>query len=321
MSYEKIKEYLSMALDMEKNIYIQEKVISNLDHEINSLGYGKNYSKPKKTQADVAFSKYIFVPALCLCFIGYIIQMVGEIESSNGFFDGIFAFFRAINWNLLWWAIGGAILGLVIASIKYAVEQSEYNAIYNQKLRDYERAITEDSDRVKKEKAKKQDLISQRCSLFDKYEESCDNLDKFYSYNLIEEKYRNLVAIATIYQYFEEKRTFSLGFDPKTGDQGAYNIYNTERRQDIISDKLDVIADKLDTVIENQMMIANTLHDANRRIESLSSSINSGMRKIEGAINNQTAVISYNDERKLAEQKYLSNIATWNYMDRQMGNR
>lgn len=307
-----------MALDMEKNIYIQEKVISNLDDEIDSLGYERDFTKPQKYQADVSFFKYSFVSGLCLCFIGYIIQMVSGVESSNGLFDGISSIFTAINLNLLWWAIGGAAIGLIIASIKYASEQSEYNAEYNQNLRDYEFSIREDDNRVKNEKVKKQDLISLRCSLFDKYEESCENLDKLYSYNLVEEKYRNLVAIATIYQYFCEKRTYSLGFDPKTGDQGAYNIYNAERRQDIIIDKLDVIADKLDTVIENQMMIANTLRDANRRIENLSSTINKGMRKIEGAINNQTAIISYNDERKLAEQRYLSNIATWNYLDRQM---
>ncbi|MBQ9742176.1 MAG: hypothetical protein IJV88_00685 [Ruminococcus sp.] len=320
MSSEKVKEYLGMALDMEKNIYIQEKMLSNLEQEIESLGRNRKISSPEKERAEVGFAKYIFATALIMCFIGYMVEMVNGVESSEGIFSGFFAIFEAINLNLLWWTISGAIIGLLLSLFVFAMKQGVYNDEYKAELNEYRKEVEKDDSRVREENIRKKALIKEYDCLYEKYEESYDNLEKFYGYNIINEEYRNLVAIATIYQYFCDKRTYSLGFDPKTGDEGAYNKYNHERRQDIIIDKLDDIAEKLDTIIDNQRIVVNTLRDANNRIERLSSGIKSGMRRIEGAVNNQTAVLSYNDERKIAEQKYLSRIASMAYLDSQMSN-
>ena len=46
MDYKKTMEYLSILLDMEKNIYIQEKTIENLYAERNSLGIKNRIELP-----------------------------------------------------------------------------------------------------------------------------------------------------------------------------------------------------------------------------------------------------------------------------------
>ncbi len=316
MTTEKIKEYLEMALDMEKNKYIQEKVIQKMEDEIDSLGHKKRYESPERYTADVSFGLFIGITALIVGFIAFMISMVIGFESSSGMLDSLSAPFQAIKPALIWAVIGG-IVGGIIALCKRASEQSEYDERYEQSLSKYNALIERDNDRVKGELQKRESLIEQYKTLCRKYEDSCDKLENFYAYDVVEFRYRDFVSIASLYQYFCEKRTYSLGFNPETGDQGAYNIYNAERRQDMIIDKLDVIAEKLDTVIENQRIIANTLREANNRISSLSSSIKSGFKRMEGAINNQTAVIQYNSERQLAEQKYLNTLATWSYMDSQ----
>lgn len=316
MTTENIKEYLEMVLDMEKNKYIQENVLQRIENEIDSLGHKRSYDYPTKGYADVSFGLYIGVTAIILGFLGFIINMVSGFESSDGLLDSFSALFDAVGSAFIW-ALIGAVIGLVIALIKKASEQSEYNAHYEQSLQRYNAQVDSDDARVEDELKKRAGLVEEYKTLYSKYEESCDKLEEFYSYNIIDCEYRGFVAVASLYQYFSQQRTYSLGFDPKTGDQGAYNIYQNERRQNIIIDKLDIIAEKLDTVIENQRVIAHTLKEANTRINSLSKSIKSGFRKMESAINNQTAVLEYNAERDLAEKRYLNTLATWSYIDNQ----
>ena len=66
------------------------------------------------------------------------------------------------------------------------------------------------------------------------YEKIIRNLVSFYSKNIIYPKYRGLVPIAAFYEYFNSGRCDTL-----TGHEGAYNIYETEIRMNIIIAKLD----------------------------------------------------------------------------------
>ena len=99
-------------------------------------------------------------------------------------------------------------------------------------------------------------------------------MDKMYSYDIIEPNYRDMIAIGMISSYFKSGRTMSLSFDPSTGDQGAYNIYENERRQDIIITKIDTVIDKLDQIQANQMVIADGIRRTNKYISDMERSIN-----------------------------------------------
>ncbi|MCD8396090.1 MAG: hypothetical protein LUD12_02695 [Lachnospiraceae bacterium] len=142
-----------------------------------------------------------------------------------------------------------------------------------------------------------------------KKNETKRHLNEFYNYNIINEKYRhNIVAIASFYQYLEEKRTYGLEFDQKTGDRGAYNIYNEEAQRGIIIIQLSKVLDKLDQVIENQYMLQNTLRDADKKIGFLSNDINQMSKQISSSIQEQTAIQAYNAERTQAELEFMNTM-------------
>lgn len=65
-------------------------------------------------------------------------------------------------------------------------------------------------------------------------------LTQLYAQDIIHPKYRNFLAIAQIYEYFDTGRCTELG-----GANGAYNLYESELRQNIIIDRLDVIVSQL----------------------------------------------------------------------------
>lgn len=119
----------------------------------------------------------------------------------------------------------------------------------------------------------------------------CKN--ELYSYNIIFEKYRNIVAVSSFYEYLMAGRCDSL-----EGANGAYNIYENESRMDSIITKLDEIETKLDEIKANQFMVYNKLNS----IESSLNSLNRTMKKAVSSLNSinaNTATMS----------KYLENIS------------
>ncbi len=316
MNVEKVKEYLLVVMDMEQNLYIQEKVLDELDEEISSLGRKRKYDAPVAYSADVSWGKTIGVTAMCFAVAGYMINFFMGIDGA-GLFGFISLFFTAIK-SALAWLVVGFVVGLVIALIKKFSTQAAYDQEYKEKLQRYDDLVSADNARVKKEIVVRNRLEEQRQALEKKYIDSYDALQKIYAVNIVSPRYRGIIPISSIYQYLCDEKTFSLGFDRETGDQGAYNIFDYEVRLDLIINKLDDVINKLDSIIDNQRELATLMRDANKRIDRLSSSVKNATRKIEASINNQTAIQAYNAERQIAEQRYLNSMVTWDIIDRRM---
>ena len=117
--------------------------------------------------------------------------------------------------------------------------------------------------------------------------------NELYSYNVIFEKYRNIVAVSSFYEYLMAGRCDSL-----EGVTGAYNIYENERRMDAIITKLDEIETKLDEIKANQFMIYNKLNSIESSLNSLNRTMGKAVSSLE-SINTNTATMS----------KYLENIS------------
>ncbi len=108
-------------------------------------------------------------------------------------------------------------------------------------------------------------------------------LNKLYSKNIIFPKYRNFAAIAQIYEYLLSGRC-----DQLEGTNGAYNLYESELRQNIIIDKLDEIINQL----ENLNATMNVMCGAIQRTNHLLSGISMTLGQIEA----NTALTSYNTQ-------------------------
>ncbi|MEE0110007.1 MAG: hypothetical protein UEP57_03830 [Oscillospiraceae bacterium] len=91
--------------------------------------------------------------------------------------------------------------------------------------------------------------------------------NKLYAYNVVFGKYRDLVALSTFYEYLLSGRCSSL-----EGTNGAYNLYETEIRANIIISKLDRIIDSLEAIQNNQYMLYAKITEMNRSLHDLEES-------------------------------------------------
>lgn len=244
--------------------------------------------------------------------IGFVIGLFarwGEFWNNSGIFAIILAPLFGIFIALIVGILSAIIIGPIVAKCSSNKEQAEYDSDYKYRLNEYDRLKSVDEKRVRNENIIRGNIQREIEFLEEKYSDSKKRLDEFYNYNIVDQKYwHNIVAISSFYQYLSEKRTYSLEFDQKTGDRGAYNIYNEEAQRGIIIIQLGKVLDKLDQVIENQYMLQNTLWDANRKINSLSSNINQMSRQISSSIQEQTAIQAYNAERTQAELGFMNTM-------------
>ena len=77
-------------------------------------------------------------------------------------------------------------------------------------------------------------------------------------------KYNNVVAWSTMYEYFVTGRVSEL-----SGPNGAYNLYESEVRANIIISKLDAIIDRLDAIKDNQYVLYQLVNEATETIKDI----------------------------------------------------
>ena len=95
------------------------------------------------------------------------------------------------------------------------------------------------------------------------------SLYTLYSKNVIYAKYRNLVTIATLFEYIDSGRCFEL-----EGPNGAYNLYEGELRSDIIISSLSSIISNLEAIRNNQYTLYQSIETANTTTHQLLQNLN-----------------------------------------------
>lgn len=88
--------------------------------------------------------------------------------------------------------------------------------------------------------------------------------NQLYSANIVFGKYRDLVALATFYEYLMAGRCAEL-----EGRDGAYNLYESEIRANLIISKLTDIEKSLKKIEQSQYMICSQLSEMNRTLDRI----------------------------------------------------
>ena len=96
-----------------------------------------------------------------------------------------------------------------------------------------------------------------------------ESLNKVYDKNVIYGKYRNFVAVATLYEYIDSGRCSEL-----EGANGAYNLLESEIRADRIISSLNRIVTNLEDIKNNQYTLYKSIECANIATIKILSNIN-----------------------------------------------
>lgn len=119
--------------------------------------------------------------------------------------------------------------------------------------------------------------------------------NELYAYNIIYEKYRNVIALSTFYEYLTSGRCSSL-----VGADGAYNIYEGEIRADRIISQLDNVISSLEKIKQNQYMLYSELRSINATLSSMDKTMNKALVSIRNTeehmkhVSENSDVIAYN---------------------------
>lgn len=92
--------------------------------------------------------------------------------------------------------------------------------------------------------------------------------NELYAANVIFEKYRDLVAVSTFYEYLMSGRCTTL-----EGAYGAYNLYESEIRANLIISKLADIEKSLKKIEQAQYMVYAQLTEMNNSLNQMSSTM------------------------------------------------
>ncbi len=178
----------------------------------------------------------------------------------------------------------------VILGVGFSTEKKGEIEKYTQDIEDYNRNLEtykKRSAEINEEKKKAEQTYQSEMAVYDeemtvftgeckKSRESIieagnhlkDALEQVYSVDVIFPKYRNLVAVTTIYEYLASGRCDTL-----EGADGAYNLYEMELRQNIIIGQLSSVLDSLEQIKNSQFTLYSELEESNRKSADLLSNI------------------------------------------------
>ena len=112
--------------------------------------------------------------------------------------------------------------------------------------------------------------------------------NKLYSYDIIFEKYHNIVAISTFYEYLMSGRCDSL-----EGANGAYNIYENEIRANLIISQLSTVIKQLEDIKQSQYMIYSEMQKVNQGLSTLNGKMDRAISSLK-TVEHNTELTAYN---------------------------
>ena len=276
-----MKEILKKVYYLERINYEQGKMINCLSQRCLELERDKKRELPLENYVSASIdSETIIGMAMFGAVTGAIVLVCLGIFtrfSVKGFFGPL------LSANLIG-ALIGVILGLLVEQV------TKHN----------DRVVRENAKRVEKIRKQIDEVRKEYLIVCDNQKETQQILNNFYSKNIIYPKYRGLVPIAAFYEYFNSGRCDTL-----TGHEGAYIIYETEIRMNIIIAKLDDVIYRLDEIRDRQYALYDAIENADVVVNNMNNTINGLVGNMKSVVDNQN-VIAYNTRIAAENTAFLS---------------
>lgn len=282
------KDIIMLELQCYKLNYLKKSLVrkyniieSNIKALNNEILYLKNYNYRKTNSREILLGELIgficgdLIILVCLLFDAFTSFDVFNSLSSFLFFSFFIIFIS------------------IFIPIKYHISQSKNRSKENkERINNIKIEISESENLILYYQNEYDTCISQ-------YNQTIQILNNYYSIDLIYPKYRGLIPVTTIYEYFDSGRCSTL-----KGHEGAYNLYESELRMNLIIDKLDEVIRRLDDISSNQHLLVQELKKAKSQIDNISSSLDD--------LNNNSALIQYHNSVIASNVAYLAEAEKWN---------
>lgn len=302
MQTARLKEYLKMLVDLEKQLYTQEKVIADLEYTIPRLGYRRNICEPQRGSVEVCDNETVN-----FFFVSVVVGIIG-----------IFIKFLRIPCMVI---AGFYLLLAAVGYINGSAENDRREQRYREEYQEYKNAVLQDSVRVENELKRKVLLEVQLKKLKNMNAKTKMTLQKLYNRNIIHPKYQGLIPVCSLYGYFDTGVCTQL-----EGHEGAYNKYDTESRLDYIICKMDEVLKHLEEIKSNQYQLYSAIQESNAQFDKLISNTNYMMGQLDGiqaqgaqldarvaSLQMTSALTLYETACNRQETAYLRRMAEWGY--------
>lgn len=284
-----IVEHLTIAKELETERYTLQMLVPQLQDKINRLGHGKKFQQPKNKSV-----KCYCISAAIAFVIFFSANMLFHLYLSNHPASDIALALHKIPFELYKFSIIGFIIsfmisvifGLLIGLIPFAVSRS----LYSKAMSEYNATVNNDNQRVIKENEQKLQLENQLTFTKHNIDELTNSLNKLYSLDIIHPKYRNMITVIRLLEYFDSGRCTAL-----TGTGGAYNKYEKEIRQDAIISKLDTAINCLYQIRDTQYMLYESLEDCLDELGAITTQ-NDKLISTNQDISQNSAIAAYNSK-------------------------
>lgn len=154
-------------------------------------------------------------------------------------------------------------------------ENAQNRQAYEKAMEQYDHDLEHIEDVYKKEQDEAQQAYEEETARYLAAVDAVDQLrpalkntqeilEKLYSLNVLSEKYRTLAAVSEIYEYFATGRVTGL-----EGSDGAYELYESELSQGLITDKMYYIISQLDDIKDHQSVLYNELKETKQIVTDI----------------------------------------------------
>lgn len=266
-SVKQMRDYLRLATMMESDLYSSKQLVYKLSGRIKALSSTSYYTEQNYVQDSIKNMSYqkkkkhlplgvrVFI-VLCVlsCMIAF--AVVASTTSHKETMQNVMLY--GVSFGM--WAV---IIGVVLfIRRKFAKEKVDENQLINQvklknsnELKMRNDLIIADYN-VQLNEARKQVNTAQQ------------NLNRLYSENILSAQYRNMIAVATMYQWLCSGLCTEI-----YGHGGLFDTYERDKKMGMIISTLGEINDKLDTVISNQNELYNEVVRGNEIAEKTYQSV------------------------------------------------
>lgn len=275
MNISTLKEYIGNVYKLEVSLYNQKALFTKIQNEVNRLSKYKGEALTLIWSTKGYFKiKNIIAGAVFGGSIGTLISaFVLHAITPARFFGGT--------------AVGAAACILIV--MFSSLDDVRKTKADNKRINKSNQQILRNNQRNQKINDQKIDILNQElAAIRTSHSRIKYILDRYYQKNIIYPKYRNLLAISSIYEYLSAGRCTCL-----EGHEGAYNLFELEAHQNIIINKLDEVILHLERIEDNQHMLYSAIQDSNLKTERLSHEISLAADNLQ-KIENNTRITAYN---------------------------